>query len=208
MIRRLSAILLTVIFVLSASSKFSSQTNTDWEWVNTHFGTTLDSLMPLQRPTGYYVVYRSHRDYRTDVPEYWFMIGYDGNSRGYGLETVLSAHVRAADTSSIYDQLMHMHRSDAKEDAAAMTKKIRPRNWNLKEAGCPSIKKQIEQLEQLQSKPLKLNTDVIVLHPMNHEFHIQAPDGDLNFVIWDDEHPLVKWALETRLALENCAKTN
>ena len=42
---------------------------------------------------------------------------------------------------------------------------------------------------------------------MNHEFHIDAPDGDLNFVIWDDEHPLVRWALETRRVLESCPKT-
>ena len=91
MIRRKSAILLTLSFVLCASGTFSSQTDADWDWVGSHFGDALDKLMPLARTTGFYVVYRAHRDYRTDVPEYWFMIGYDENEGGPGLQPFLSA---------------------------------------------------------------------------------------------------------------------
>jgi hypothetical protein len=207
MIQRWSAILSILLFAVCASSRSFSQTNADWDWVNRHFGEVLDSLMPMQRDKGFYVAYRSHRDFRTEVPEYWFIIGYDSNPGGYGLEPFLSAHVRAADASSIYDQMMAMHRNDAHEDPASMAKKIWLKKSDFTEEGCPSIKKQIEQLQQLQSKVFKLRSNVIVLHPMNHEFHIQASDGDMNVVIWDDEYPLVKWALQTRRLLESCGRT-
>ncbi len=134
------------------------------------------------------------------------MYGYDGNSNGYGLQSVLSAHVRAADGTSIYDQLMRMHQKDRNREAASMAKTIKLKAWDGTETACPAIKKQVEQLQNLQSKPLELNSDVIVLHPMNHQFHIQSPSAEMRFTIWDDEHPLITWALETRRALEACAK--
>lgn len=46
-----------------------------------------------------------------------------------------------------------------------MVKNIKLKAWDASEAACPAIKKQVEQLQLLQSKPLKLNSDVIVLHP-------------------------------------------
>ena len=116
--------------------------------------------------------------------------------------------MRVADSGSIYDQLMRMHRGNEQEDAASMSKQIRLKTWDFNETSCPPIKKQLGEFQQLQSKPPALTPDHIVLHPMNHAFHIQAPDGDLKFVIWNDEHPLVMWAAETRRVLETCAKTN
>ena len=118
-----------------------------------HFREALDGLMPLGSTAGYYVVYRAHRDYRTDVPEYWFRIGYDGNTAGYGLQPFLSAHVSVADTSSIYEQLMGIHRGDPQEDVVSMTKKVKLKRWDVNEASCPPIKKQIADLQQLQFKP-------------------------------------------------------
>lgn len=61
MIRLKSAILLIFTFVLCADGTFSSQINADWEWVGKYFGATLDRLMPLERTTGFYVVYRAPR---------------------------------------------------------------------------------------------------------------------------------------------------
>ncbi len=70
MIRWRIGILLTLMSVLCTSYSLSSQTIADWDWVNGHFGEALDHVMPLEKSPGYYVVYRAHRDYRTDVPEY------------------------------------------------------------------------------------------------------------------------------------------
>jgi hypothetical protein len=41
---------------------------------------------------------------------------------------------------------------------------------------------------------------------MNHAFYAQGEEGDMSIVLTDEEHPLVKWALETRQALEHCVK--
>lgn len=51
-----------------------------------------------------------------------------------------------------------------------------------------------------------LNGSVVTLHPMIHAFYADGAEGDMTMVLTDDEHPLVKWALETRQALEHCAK--
>jgi len=200
MIKRQRSIWFVLAIALSVTPICSSQTDADWEWVSDNFGGVLDNLMPLQQ-SGLHVVYRAHRDYRTDVPEYWFTIGYDfGSGR-------LSAHVRLADTSSIYDQLMRMHRSDPKEDASSMVKKIRVKDWRVDDASCPLIREQIDRFQDVKYTPFKLETHRIILHPMNHEFRLEAPDGTMNLIIWDDEHPLVRWAHETRLTLERCAQT-
>ena len=200
------AIVLILLAVAALQTLPFSQTEAEWNWTNKHFEAALDSLMPLQRTQGVYVVYRANRDLYTEVPEYWFLIGYDGNPDGHGLQPTLSAHVRAADSVSIYDQLMRMHRKEPNEDASSMVRRMKLTNWDTNETACPAIRKQVQKLQELQSKPLDLNSEVIVLHPMNHQFHIQAAGGDMKFTIWDDEQPLVLWAVETRRVLESCTK--
>ena len=167
-IRRILLITLTVISLDTAT--LLSQTEAEWEWANKHFGQALDALTPLRRVAGPYVVYRAHRDLRTDVPEYWFLIGRDQNEKGYGLHTYLSAHVRAAETLSIYDQLRSMRRSNEQGDAVSITQKIKLQTWDLNETNCPAIKDEVEKLEELQPKLPKLTADTIVLHPMNWVF--------------------------------------
>ena len=143
MIRRILLITLTVISLDTAT--LLSQTEAEWEWTNKHFGQALDTLMPLQRVAGLYVVCRAHRDLRTDVPEYWFLIGRDQNEKGYGLHTYLSAHVRAAETLSIYDQLRSMRRSNEQGDAVSITQKIKLQTWDLNETNRPAIKDEVEK---------------------------------------------------------------
>jgi hypothetical protein len=52
-----------LLLILAVTAVFSSwQTNA--EWVNDYYGHALDALMQLQKKTGTFVAYRSHRDYR------------------------------------------------------------------------------------------------------------------------------------------------
>ena len=204
--RTLSFFVMTFLIVFVTSERrLSAQTDADWDWTNKQFGLALDALMPLEQRGGLYVVYRAHRDYRTDVPEYWFMIGFDPKEGGYGLHNYLSAHVRFAQTISIYDQLMRIHRSDPRQDVSAMQKRISLKSVDLTEKTCPAISHQVAKLEEVGANLPKMRIDTIILHPMNHEFHIQGTDGDVSAVLADDENPLVKWALETRQALDLCS---
>jgi hypothetical protein len=196
-IQRFSAAGLLFLLLLISAVFSSSQTNA--EWVNEYYSHALDALMPLQKETGTFVAYRAHRDYRTDVPEYWFMIEYDR----YGSEASF-AHVRAADGLSIYDQLARLHQNDMQAKATSLAGKIKLKSWDFDEHNCPAIKKQVENFQALQFNPPTLEAKTIVFHPMNHELHVQAPNADMHVVIWDDDHPMVKWAMETRTALEKC----
>ncbi len=197
MIQRLSAAGLLLLILLGAAVFSSSQTNA--EWVNDYYGHALDNVMPLEKKTGTFVAYRAHRDYYTEVPEYWFMIGYER----YGSDASF-AHVRAADGVSIYDQLARLKRSDTQAEATSLADKIKLKSWDFDEHNCPAIRKQVEDFEALQFNPPTLEAKAIVLHPMNHEFHVQAPNTDMHVVIWDDDHSMVKWAIATRKALEKC----
>src|SRR6266481_794336 len=98
MIRRILLITLTVISLDTAT--LLSQTEAEWEWTNKHFGQALDTLMPLQRVAGLYVVYRAHRDLRTDVPEYWFLIGRDQNEGEHRFRRGAERHSGAKVNSS------------------------------------------------------------------------------------------------------------
>ena len=101
---------------------------------------------------------------------------------------------------------MHMHRKEPNEDASSMVKRMKLKTWDTNETACPAIRKQVQKLQELQSKPLDLNSEVIALHPMNHQFHIQAAGGNMKFTLWDDEQPLVQWAWRRAVYSESCAK--
>ena len=210
MVRRWIAVFLCLAGFVSwyGTRKLNSQTETEWRWTNKQFGPVLDALMPLQRAGGgVYVTYRANRDYVTSVPEYWFLIGREPNEGGYGLHPYLSAHVRIAQSVSVYDQLMAIHREEpAVEDTTNLQKRVKLQTSDFTEMNCPAIKDQMDKLKRLSAKLPAVDGDFIIIHPMIHAFYIDGSDGDVRMFLADDENPLVKWALETRRALEACSK--
>jgi len=197
---------LLLILLLCLSTRLSSQNDEEWNWINEHFGPALSELMPIQQSSGFYVAYRSHRDYQTSILEYSFVIGYDPNENGPGLQEYLSAHVRIADSLSIHDQMMKMHSSNPQEDAANIQKQVKLKTWDFTQKTCPAIQRQFDKFQVLRfGTPV---FDQIVFHPLVHTFHIQAGMGNMDLVLTDEGHPLVKWALETRHALEACTASS
>jgi hypothetical protein len=206
--RLAAVVVLGLVAFCCVSGRLNSQTQADWDWTNKEFGPVLDALMPLQTNGGLSVSYRANRDLVTSIPEYWFRIGYEFNEKqGYGLQSFFSAHVRIASPNSIYDQLMALHRSNpATQEAANFKSRIKLRSYDFTEMNCPAIKAQMDKFEKLQMKLPGLNGSVVTIHPMNHAFYAQGAEGDMSIVLTDEEHPLVKWALETRQELERCVK--
>jgi len=174
--------------------------------MNEHFGPALERLIPLKRTSGIYVAYRSHRDLYTEVLEYSFLVGRDVKSNAPGLEPFLSAHVCQADTVSAYDQMMKMYRQDPDEDASAIESKVKIKKLDLTEKTCPAIQIQFKKFQQIRFGVPSF--DVIVLHPLVHEFRIQSGAGDMDVALYDDDSALVRWALETRSLLEKCGKNS
>src|SRR6266853_3955209 len=88
----------------------SAQSSADWDWMSNHFDKALHDHFPIDERYGVYVAYRSHRDLHTDVHEYSFVIGPENSDTVSGLPRYLAAHVREAESASVYDQMMALHR--------------------------------------------------------------------------------------------------
>jgi len=194
-----AAILLS--FCVGAS--LSAQSSADWDWMSNHFDKALHDFFPIDERNGVYVAYRSHRDLYTDVPEYSFVIGPENSDTISGLPRYLAAHVREAKSASVHDQMMALHRKFPSRSADDIQKDVHVTKWKMTEMNCPAIKAQFSKFQQLRLAPPQF--DVVILHPLIHEFRIRAGGGDIEVALYDDENSLVPWAIETRHALELCA---
>jgi hypothetical protein len=191
-----------LLLSLCASRTVSAQSSADWDWMSNHFDKAFHDLFPLHERYGVYVAYRSHRDLHTDVPEYSFVIGPENSDTVSGLPRYLAAHVREAESASVYDQMMALHREFPNRSADDIQNDVRVRKWKLTEMNCPAVKAQFSKFQQLRLGPPQF--DVVILHPLIHEFRIQAGGGDMEVSLYDDENSFVPWAVETRHALELC----
>ena len=178
----------------------------DREWLRQHYGGILDELVPMRAPGGLYLSYRSRRSLYTEVLEYGFFLGYEPRVNEPGLKEFLTAHVYLADTVSIYDQLMKMHQAKPDESAESTQRKLKVKTWTLTEKTCPAIQEQFSKFKKLNIQPPSF--DEIALHPLIHQFHIEAGVGSMDIELDGSDQPLVPWALETRKALESCASSS
>lgn len=193
------AILATLLFFSAVPLGFS-QTNEDWAWMDEHFQSTLDALLPLDQPIGALVIYRSHRDLYTDVPEYSLSI--QQHNENNGKRHYLTARILVPDSQSLYSQMMALHRKYPDRPASEVRGELRLQTWSVTETDCPALTKQFTKLRELRfGIPL---SDEIVLHPLIHEFRFRGLAGDMKIVIDDQSHALAKWATETKQALAPC----
>ena len=192
-----------LLLCFCVGGNLSAQSSADWDWMSNHLDKALHDLFPIDERYGVYVAYRSHRDLHTDVPEYSFVIGTEKSDTVSGLPRYLAAHVREAEPASVYDQMMALHRKFPNRSADDIQKDVHVRKLKLTEMNCPAIKAQFSKFQQLRLAPPQF--DVVILHPLIHEFRIRAGGGDMDVALYDDENPLVSWAVETRDALELCA---
>ena len=201
------AFLLGALLFLCGVPSLHSQTDADWVWTDKQFGPVLDALMPLKKHGGVFVSYRANRDLVTSTPEYWFTIGREPKENGNGLQSYISAHVRVAQPSSIYDQLTTIHREQpAVQDTTSIQQRMKLQKFDLTEMNCPAIKERLEKLGNLSAKLPEINGNYVILHPMIHAFYISGADGDATLTLVDEKNPLVRWAQDTRRVLDACEK--
>lgn len=180
----------------------AARMDTDSAWMTQNYGPALDALMPIRERVGMHVSYRSHHDLYMNVIEYSFVVGYDRNPEGLGLQRDLSAHVKMADAISIFDQMLKLHTDNPREEASSIQQKVRLKVWDLTERMCPAIKTQFREFQAVRFGPPRF--DVVVVDPLIREFAIQTGAGDMYLSLVDDRDPLVAWGLRTRQALEMC----
>lgn len=182
-----------------------SPQSSDLAWMNEHLGHVLEALMPLKDFTGTYVAYRSHQDLDTDS-EFYFRILRESSPSGSGStgsNDFLSAHLLEPDGISLYQQMLALHQQNPQADVETIESKIRLRKIDLTEGSCPAIPAQIKKLQKVRFNSPSL--DMLVLHPLVHQFRMQTPAGNMDVSLIDEKSDLVRWALETKHALEACS---
>ena len=195
---RLSMLQLSVLLLAPHAN---AQMVPDWDWMRLHAKNVTEDLLPIKREFGLYVGYRSAESLRRSVLEYSFIIGFDPKESG-GLFASLSAHVKMPDTISIYDQIAAMHSRNPQEDISSIQSKVKFKKWDLTEKNCPAIRTQFNRFKKLSIKPPEF--DLIFVDPLVHEFYVATGRGSLNIEVYDSKSSLVRWALQTRMALEIC----
>jgi hypothetical protein len=100
--------------------------------------------------------------------------------------------------------MMALHRKFPNRSADDIQRDVHVRKLKLTEMNCPAIRTQFSKLQELRLALPQF--DVVILHPLIHEFRIRAGAGDMEVALYEDENSLVLWAIETRHVLELCAK--
>ncbi len=199
-----AAIVLLVLVATApwARSPLLGQTNADWDWIREHYRPALDALLPIDNGEKLYVAYRFHESLPGDAIEYSFAISREPKENGTGLQDVLRARVRMADAVSIYRQMLKMHMSNPREQAARIQRKVKLRTRVLREETCPDIGKLFRKFQTIRFQAPSF--DLLMIDPPVHEIRASALAGTMQISLVDPDEPLVVWALETRSALEKC----
>ena len=174
----------------------SPQSDADWTWLNENFHKALDDKLPIQRKCRSCISYRSYETLQVGSIEYSLLITPLG--KGY------VAHIRMPDKLPLGQQLIAKHQQQKDKPVASMENELKFKDWDLTEAQCPAIKSQFAKLQSLR---VSLPSNTITMDPTVHEFHIDDYSGTWDLVTLEEQHPLVKWAMETRHLLEACGAT-
>ncbi|HSQ20339.1 MAG TPA: hypothetical protein VLR92_08190 [Blastocatellia bacterium] len=193
--------------LLSFSSQSSrAQTQDDWDWVNKHFFTVLEEILPIRERLGFSVGYRSYRDLFTKETEFSFVFN------RIVQEKYITVIVRQPQTTSLYDQIMTAHRRNPNESIDAIKKQLKLRQQRYSEKTCSAIRIQYDEFYQLTLQMLSAKGKreqskgefSIILHPRVHTFTADISGGRMELVLDEPDHPFVIWANKTRELLERC----
>jgi hypothetical protein len=186
--------MLELIVLATLSLVGTDPTQDDWRWLDEHRNTAFEALMPVTGGESSLVVYRSYRDLYQDVPEAYFSI-----RQGPTLEALVVVPVGA----SVQQQLLNLRMADRSASFESVLTGVRVNRLKMKAPTCPAIQQQLKRLGKLRFSVPDL--DLIILHPDVHRVVVDVGGGTVDAVLHQDEHPLVKWCLETLRALQQCA---
>jgi hypothetical protein len=167
--------------------------------VTDEYQSTLNAEFPIELKPGGYVGYRySHAPVPGDL-ENSFLIGTESIG-------TLSANLRVADMTSIFEQMTVLHLAQPQKPLRELRYKLKIRVSHMTEADCPAVRHQFDEFQKLMFPAPKF--DFISLDIPNHEFRIASSTGDMTFEWLDGRYPLVTWAQETKQSLESCISSD
>jgi len=156
--------------------------------------------MPIGKETAAYVGFRSHRDLHNNVLEYSLLLklNYQTNR--------VDAVVRVADSVTLYDQLMSLHRKNQTESIESLKKQLKIKEFRTTEADCPALRSQFKKFSKIKFRTP--DPYLISLHPTVHEFQVNPVSEYMRLVVVESDHPLVVWAMNTGRIVETCVERN
>jgi hypothetical protein len=188
-------LVLTAALFFQAPPASQEPSDADWDWVNARFGAVLRELLPFPSEPGNYIAFRSYRDLYPEVLEFSFVISSAADGK-------LSAIVRVPDGISIYKQIMTLHRQNPTATIEAIKQSLKIKEWSTSDGSCPTLRQRYRGFQHLRFTAPEI--DIIVLHPMIYQFKVSGGGGDMDLVTFNNKHPLVSWAGDTRSAFEAC----
>lgn len=194
--KSIAALIAALFLCLQVCRPSVAQTEEDWAWVNNHYGSVLEELLPIEQRLGLNIGFRSYRDLHPEIMEYSFVLNFDYPSNK------VSAVQKVADTGSVYDQLMALHRQRPEESIESLKKQIKITESHLTQAQCPAIRTLFFQFDKIQfhaPSPWK-----ITLHPMIYEIKSGVAGGSMYLTFVEENQPIVGWSLRVKKAIKNC----
>lgn len=180
----------------SAPQVRTAVTDDDGAWVEAHVAEAFEMLMPVEAERGVDVAYRQYRDLYRDVPERYFAI------RLGRPEDPIEATVITPEGASIRRQLLDLRAADRGASIEALVARVAVRRLPLSSTTCAALRTRFDALATVAvSIPRQ---DVIVLHPFVHRIVVSVTMGQIDATLYDDAHPLVRWADATFTALSRC----
>ena len=172
-------------------------TESEWTWLGENFPEVLSHVLELKKEQQVLVSYRSFESLQVGEREYSFWI-FEKSTNG---RAALRAHVREPEEKPIGAQLLEFHRKFPNKPILEAERNLRFRDWEVSEEQCSGIRLSMQKLPNV---PLGWTFETIVMDPRIHEFHIHSNTGTLDAAVYDEENPLVRWAIATRDALRSC----
>lgn len=191
---------LCLCFLAYQPLKAQSPSQENFDWVSKYFFLVFEELYPVKERIGYSLGYRSYRDLYTDELETGFVFN------RVLQEKYLSAVIRTADTVSIYDQMLALHRKDKKATIDAIKPHLKIKELRLSEETCPAVRQQFDRFYEFSVQTLSAKDRTaqgkgdftITLHPKVHIFRADISGGSMELVLSEQDHPLVQWAEQTQ----------
>ncbi len=177
------------------------------DWVGKRFFPILEQLLPIEERLGYSLGYRSYRDLHAEELEYSFVFN------RILQEKYITVIVRMADSVSLYDQIMTLHRKHPSVNIETLKPQLKIKEWRLSEEICPAVRRQYDEFYGLSLQMLSARDKAeqakgeftITLHPRVHIFKVDISGGSMELHLSESEHQFVRWAERTRRAFEVCA---
>jgi len=192
----LGACLACLALTSVSPSAYQNPSDDDWTWLDDNRMAALDILMPLADQEAAVVTFRSYRVLYQDAVEEYFRIVEPS------IDTFVAVLVLPIG-QSVQDQLLKAHMEDPAGVLPTLLDRVRLRTVALEGSSCPAIREQLKVLDTLQFRTP--DRRVLTIHPPIYSFAMRFIGGSLVAEYQDEGHPLVRWALNTRTALLECA---